>query len=137
MKTFNFYAMNSSRPDHLPVPLLTAQEWDQLYEFNSRGDEYDFSEHDWKQIPIPIGAIAEDVYRLIPSSPNYEFRLLTERIHFIQCGEKSANTINSYLCTFHTHPTGLEGTEPDLPSSSDIYSFLKWRNQRAITVGVN
>ena len=39
------------------------------------------------------------------------------------------------LCTFHSHPTNLAGTEPDLPSAKDIYSFIKWKQLRAVTVG--
>ena len=56
-------------------------------------------------------------------------------VHYVVCRATSASTNNAHPCTFHTHPTDLEGTEPDLPSASDVYSFLKWRHQRAVTVG--
>ena len=77
------------------------------------------------------------MYRLLPSAETFEYGgFLTEsKIHFVKCKEKSASVISAYPCTFHSHPTNLEGTEPDLPSGKDIYSFLKWRQQRAITVG--
>ena len=129
--------MPDNRFPHLPIPVLPKQEWDAIYEFNAGADECDFSENEWQQTPIPSGASAEAVYRLLPSAETFEYGgFLTEsQIHFVKCKEKSASVISAYPCTFHSHPTNLEGTEPDLPSGKDIYSFLKWRQQRAITVG--
>ena len=131
--------MPNYRFPHMPVPFLPKQEWDAIYEFNSGADECDFSENEWQQTQIPSGLTAEAVYQLLPSAKKFEYGgYLTEsQIHFVKCEETSANTIKANPCTFHTHPTNLEGTVPDIPSENDIYSFLRWRHQRAITVGKN
>ena len=129
--------MSANPLSHMPIPLMEDHEWDALYRFNSGADDCDFNENEWQTTPIPNGLSAEAVYRLLPSAPTLEFGgyLTDSQIHFVECNELSANTISSNLCTFHTHPTEVADTEPDLPSNKDIYSFLKWRQQRAITVG--
>jgi len=123
--------------EHLPKPFMPKSEWDRLYEFNAGADECDCSEGEWKTIAIPDGATALEVYRMIPSAPNFEYGgyLAEDKIHFTKCNEKSAGTRTSALCNFHTHPTDLPGTVPDMPSAKDVYAFLKWSNHRAVTVG--
>lgn len=129
--------MTSDSPDHLPSPLMPDREWNELYQFNSAADDCFASESVWHTIPIPAGLLAKDVYRLIPSAEHFEYggHLTNSHIHYVKCKELSANSWFSMPCTFHTHPTDVQGTEPDLPSAQDIYSFLKWRHIRTITIG--
>ena len=129
--------MTSDSPDHLPNRLMPDREWNELYQFNSAADECFAEDNEWHTIPIPAGMPAKDVYRLIPSAEHFEYggHLTNSHIHYVECEERSASHLSSMPCTFHTHPTNAEGTEPDLPSARDVYSFLKWRHIRAITVG--
>ena len=114
---------------HLPAQLLPDSEYDKLYSFNQGLDSLDFSEGEWKGIRLKPGLSAEDVYRKLPSAPDFEYGgyLTKTRIRYVRCGKTFANTMSSKACTFHSHPTDLPGTEPDLPSAKDIYSFLKMK----------
>jgi hypothetical protein len=96
-------------------------------------------EPDWREIRIPPGLTAAAVFRLLPSAPNFEYGgyLTRTRIRYMVCEATRADTISSRPCTFHSQPTDLPGTIPDAPSDLDIYSFLKWRQRRTVTVGAS
>ena len=122
---------------HLPLPIIPPLELRELYAFNFGTDSRDFSEREWHEIRISPGMTAEQVYRKLPSAPGFEFGgyLTKTRIRYACFDEKRSNTIGTKSCTFHSHPTGLAGCEPDIPSASDLYCFLWRRTMRAITVG--
>jgi hypothetical protein len=75
----------------------------------------------------------EPVCRSVAECVQRHFYLTKTRIRFQRCEAKQAFTETSRACTFHSHPN--EYPKADIPSTSDIYSFLKWANIRAITVG--
>lgn len=139
----NQFSMNRKivgpiHPPHLPQPLADKLAYERLYAFNSGDDDY-CMEGDWREIRIPRGLTAAEVYRRLPSAPNFEYGgyLTQTRIRYMVGEAERAHTITSRPCTFHSHPTDLPGRELDVPSASDIYSFLKWRNRRAITIGAS
>lgn len=125
------------RPPHLPEPPADPEGYNRLYAFNDGTDDYLEDEAAWKEIRIPPGLSADEVYRLLPSAPAFEYGgyLTKARIRYAACDPTRAGTLCSRPCTFHSHPAGLPGIEADTPSVSDVYSFLKYRHLRAVTVG--
>ena len=122
---------------HLPRPWPDQDAYDAFYrEVNPYGD---YSEKDtpWREIRIPRGASAEDVYHRLPSDLDFEYGgyLTRTRIRFVACDPRAAWMPRSKACTFHSHPTKIQNAEPDLPSPADIRSFLMNRHWRTITVG--
>ena len=109
-------------------------EYQHLYSTNYGVDEYEL-EREEAPILIDPAMTAEEVYRMLPSSPDFEFGGFITRnaIRYEKCGAKSARTDFSEPCTWHSHPT--DHPNCDIPSRKDIYQFLKWRHRRAITVG--
>lgn len=124
---------------HLPPPPADLEGYERLYAFNSGLDDYLEDEPDWRVIRIPPGLSAAEVYRRLPSAPGFEYGgyLTRTRIRYQACEESRANTLCSRSCTFHSHPTRFPADRADVPSPSDIYSFLKYRHLRAVTVGAS
>ena len=123
-------------PPHWPPPLRRPRAYQRLYESISSIDSLDPGWPGvWQERRLSVGLSAEDIYRRLPTAPDFEYGgyLTKTRIRYLACGATSAETISSRPCTFHTHPTGHP--RADIPSPRDVYSFLKWRNRRAITVG--
>jgi hypothetical protein len=129
--------VKSQKPaPHLPLPPVDQSSYDDLYasEFRIDGISPGMPE-DWKEIRISAGATEFETYRHLPSAPDFEYGgyLTKTRIRFQPCEATQAFTNTSKACTFHSHPTDYSTS--DIPSDKDIYSFLKWRHLRAITVG--
>lgn len=84
---------------------------------------------------MPVGFPAPEAYHRLPTAPEYEYGgyLTKTRIRFVRGDATRSHTDTDKPCTFHSHPTSHPCA--DMPSPSDIYSFLKWPNLRAITVG--
>jgi hypothetical protein len=126
-------------PPHLPKPLRDPATYRRLYAFKSRVDDIldGHLDDEWREIRIPSGLPAADVYRLLPTAEGFEYGgyLTKARIRYLACGPTEAQSLQAKPCTFHTHPTSYEGA--DTPSFHDIYSFLAWRHLRAITVGAH
>lgn len=123
-------------PSHLPKPLRDPAAYERLYEANSGVDDFLHHEYEpWREIRIPPNTSRSDVYHRLPAAPDFEYGgyLTKTRIRYQACEPTGASTIESKPCVFHSHPTKHPGA--DIPSFSDIYSFLKYRNLRAITVG--
>lgn len=129
---------NAPHLPSLPIPVTEylALHNDLLYE---GFDIHSLHERtDWKTINIQANATPDDTFRLLPSSPDFEYGgYLTETaIHYIACEETRAHIDLTKLCTFHSHPTSYETA--DIPSSGDIYHYIKWGGGvRSITVGTN
>ena len=129
--------MKENNFPHLPSPFMDQADYDHLYRNNFGTDELDWSEGDWQEIRLRPDMSAIEVYRMLPSAEKFEYggHLLKDSIQYVRCRETSATTISCNHCTFHSHPTNLPGTEPDIPSSKDVYSFIKFKQLRAVTVG--
>ena len=128
---------STSPAAHLPSPFMSSHEYDLLYAFNLGVDDSGVEDTAWREKRIRPGRTAEEVYALLPSAPDFEYGgyLTKTRIRYAACEAMNSDVPHSKLCTFHSHPTNLDGTEPDLPSVDDVYAFLKFRSLRAITVG--
>ncbi len=125
-----------SIPSHLPAPPRNRAKYELLYASNCGIDDHvPGLEEAWREIRIPAGLSAADVYRRLPSAPDLEYGgyVTKTRIRYLACGPTSAETVQSQPCTFHSHPTSHRNA--DMPSDQDMYSFLKWRHLRMITVG--
>jgi len=122
-------------PTHLPELPVELEAYQQLYSFNCGVDDYMEESADWQVLRIPTGLSEEEVYRRLPSAPDFEYGgyLTKTRIRFLRCGPDRASTRMSRRCTFHSHPT--DSPNADLPSLTDVYSFLAFRHVRAVTVG--
>lgn len=124
-------------PAHLPMQFMSNEQYRRLYAFNDGMDDYMEDQLQWREKRIRPGLTAEQVYRKLPSAAEFEYGgyLTKTRIRYAACDPTKAYAPQSKPCTFHSHPTDLDGTEPDIPSVFDLYAFLKWRSLRAITVG--
>ncbi|MFN4260906.1 MAG: hypothetical protein ACK4RK_16545 [Gemmataceae bacterium] len=122
-------------PTHLPELPVEPEAYQQLYSFNCGVDDYMEETADWQTLRIPPGLPEEEVYRRLPAAPDFEYGgyLTKSRIRFLKCDEDRASTRMSRSCTFHSHPT--DSPYADLPSMTDVYSFLAFRHVRAVTVG--
>ncbi len=124
------------KPPHLPTPPSDRDAYEHLYRF-CFGTDWEGRLENAKVRRIPAGLSAPAVYRRLPCDPDFEYGgyLTKTRIRFIRGDATTAYTDKDKPCIFHSHPT----THPyaDVPSSNDIYSFLKWRQLRAITIGAN
>ncbi|MBW3542110.1 MAG: hypothetical protein KY476_17710 [Planctomycetes bacterium] len=120
---------------HLPTPWPEAGRYEAFYQ-----ECFPFADFDWElpwlEIRIPPKATAEEVYRRLPSAPDFEYGgyLTRTRIRYARCEPCIAYVPSSKTCTFHTHPTAF-GDQADVPSGRDIYQFLRGRHCRTITVG--
>ena len=137
--TFNHVSRDSAmntknQPDFLPKSFMPEGEYQQLYATNSGVDEFEL-EREEAPIPIDPAMTAEEVYRMLPSSPDFEFGGFITRgeIRYQKCSETCAHTEYCQPCTWHSHPTAHPNC--NVPSRKDIYQFLKWRHRRATTVG--
>ena len=129
----------TTQPQHLPKPFPPKLGYDQLY-IDDDIDDNHYEPDQWKEIRLRPGLTAEQVYQKLPSAETFEYGgyLTKTRIRFVKCGSTSADVPrHRSSCTFHSHPTNLSGTFPDLPSSSDLYGFLFKEPLRSITVGKN
>ena len=124
----------SNTPPHLPTPPSDRGAHEHLYRFCYGGDVFGTPE-DWQERRIPVGLSATEVYHRLPSAPDFEYGgyLTKTRIRFVLGYATGVYTDKDKPCIFHSHPASYRYA--DVPSPSDIYSFLKWRNLRAITVG--
>ena len=122
-------------PDHFPRPQRNAVAYQALYARIRGVDDSYFGEQPWQERRIPPGLTAAQVYRRLPVAPDFEYGgyLTRSRIRFRKCWADRASIIASKPCTFHTHPT--EHPNANLPSDRDVYSFLRYRNLRSVTVG--
>lgn len=122
---------------HLPQPWSDQGAYDDLFRKVIPYDDYSEADSPWQEIRIPRGASAEDVFRLLPSHLDFEYGgyLTKTRIRYVACEPHHAWVPKSKACTFHSHPTKIQNTAPELPSVSDIRSFLLGRHWRTITVG--
>lgn len=128
----------SDSPPHLPQPWPDQKAYDSFYRQVGRFGDYTETDYSpWKEIRIPGGASAEEVYRRLPSDLDIEFGgyLTKTRIRFVACNPRHAWMPKSKACTFHSHPTKIQNAEPDVPSPEDLRSFLLNRHWRTITVG--
>ena len=126
---------NAHQPGHLPEWPVAADTYRRLYSFNFGVDDYLEETAEWQERRIPPGLPKEDVYRLLPSALDLEYGgyLTRTRIRYLPCQGSRAGTRMSQLCTFHNHPSDFPNA--DLPSASDVYSFLAFRHLRTVTVG--
>ena len=64
-----------SIPPHLPKPPCDPAAYQELYAFNSGVDEFliGYNDDEWREIRIPTGSSAADVYRLLPSAEDFEY----------------------------------------------------------------
>jgi hypothetical protein len=129
----------TTQPQHLPKPFPLKLGYDQLYI-----NEYIFEKHyepdQWKEIRLRPGLTAEQVYQKLPSAETFEYAgyLTKTRIRFVKCFQTSADLLSPRSsCNFHSHPTDLPGTIPDVPSATDLTGFLFRKPLRSITVGKN
>ncbi len=129
--------MKERRLWHLPRPPQDPETYKRLYEMNCAFDD-DFSQHEpWQEIRIRPGSSALDVYHRLPSASDFEYGgyITKTRIRYHGGGATSASTIRSKACIFHSHPA--EHPLADMPSTNDVYQFLKCRQLRAVTVGAD
>jgi hypothetical protein len=124
-----------SIPDHLPHPPRDAVAYEALYARIQDVDDFYWGDQPWYERRIPPGLPAAQVYRRLPTAPDFEYGgpVTRTRIRFRECGADSASLIHSKPCTFHTHPT--EHPHANLPSDKNVYSFLRYRNLRTVMVG--
>ena len=103
-----------------------------LYREKYGVDEFDL---DSELAPIPISpSMSEaEVYRMLPTAPDFEYGgFITESfIRYQKCEATLASTVTSEACTWHSHPTN--SPMADMPSCSDIYTFLTECTLRAVT----
>lgn len=125
----------SREPTHLPEWPVGQEAYQRLYSFNQGVDDYMEETAEWQLLRVPPGLPELEVYRRLPSAPDFEYGgyLTKTRIRFLRCGSDRASTRMSRRCTFHSHPT--DSPNADLPSLTDVYSFLAFRHVRAVTVG--
>ena len=124
----------SKTPPHLPTLPSDRDAYEDLYRWCHCLD-LDGILDNWREKQIPIGLSAPEVYRRLPSAPDFEYGgyLTKTRIRFIRGDATRSYTDTDKPCTFHSHPTALPAA--DIPSETDVYGFLKWRHFRAITIG--
>ena len=121
-------------PAYLPQPFMDETAYQKLYEHLFGVDDFELEDLE-EPIAINSSMTAEQVYRMLPIAPDFEYGgfITTNEIYY-QVGEEfSASTQYSQPCTWHSHPTSHPYA--DAPSYIDVYFFLKWRSRRAITVG--
>jgi hypothetical protein len=127
---------DSSPPSHLPGPFPDEAAYERAYEFvrNVR-DVYHGDPDDWRETRIPAGRPAEEVYRTLPIAPDFEYAgyLTRTRIRYAEGWTTGGRLLANKACTFHTHP----GDDPhgDLPSFTDLYTFLRYTHLRHVTAG--
>ena len=93
MKTMN-------QPDYLPKPFMPEEEYQQLYATNFGVDEFELER---EEVPILIdpAMTAEEVYRMLLSSPDFEFGgfITRNEIRYQKCGETWEHTGNRETCS--------------------------------------
>ena len=128
--------IQASWPSHLPSPSANRAVFQRVYESDMGMDTFLPDDRvRWQEIRIPSNLSAREVYRRLPSATDFEYGgyLTKTRIRYVAFGPRSSHTLSSKGCTFHTHPASHP--HADIASHRDVYHFLKWRFQRAITVG--
>jgi hypothetical protein len=122
-------------PVHVPEEPFAPDAYRRLYAFNGGVDDYMEDMAEWQERRIRPGLPEADVYRLLPSAPDFEYGgyLTRTRIRFLRCGADRAGTRKSQPCTFHSHPSDV--STADVPSAGDVFSFLAYRHLRTVTVG--
>jgi hypothetical protein len=123
-------------PEHLPKCPIDPERYDRLYAFNQGLDDQMPGSVVWQEVRVKPGMPELDVYRMLPSAPDYEYSgyLTKSRIRYFKGDAFSTGMLMSKACTFHSHPT-KNPFLADVPSLKDIYSFLTYRHLRSITVG--
>ncbi len=127
----------STTPPHLPEPWADPKAVAALYRQINPYQDYSEADDEWREIRIPAGCSAEEVYRRLPSDLDREYAgyLTNTRIRYVGCASHGAWPPGTKLCTFHSHPTKIQLGDPDIPSPQDIRKFLMAQSKRAITVG--
>lgn len=125
----------SSPPPHLPEPYPDRRTYEDEYRHLCRVDECFHGPDDWREVRLPPGLSAQKVYERLPVAAGFELAgyLTRTRIRFVPGWETGAHTIAAKACCWHSHPQ--DHPNADLPSDRDVYSFLRYRNLRHITVG--
>jgi hypothetical protein len=121
---------------YLAPPLADRAAYEQLYALIHRVDEvFHGDPSEWQTTRIPAGLTALQVYKLLPAAPDQEYGgyLTRTRIRFVPGWEEGAYIVAAKDTTWHSHP--LRYPLADIPSFTDVYSFLRYRNRRHITVG--
>jgi hypothetical protein len=119
-------------PPHLPNPFMSNEQYRRLYAFNDGVDGFMPENLEWHEMRIRPGLTAKQVYLKLPSAADFEYGgyLTKTRIRYAVCEPTKASVPLFKSCTFHSHPTDKDGTDPDMPSVLDVYAFLKWRHLR-------
>jgi hypothetical protein len=128
----------SEQVTHLPPPWPDEEEYDRLYREVSPIDLLSEHNRPWREVRVPPGSAAGEVYQRLPSALKFEYGgyLTRGRIFYRRCERRSASVPSSKPCTFHSHPTAVGfHCDPDLPSPIDVRTFLLGRHRRTITVG--
>jgi hypothetical protein len=117
---------------YLPTPFMDQEQHRLLYRDKMATDEFDL-ECELPPIPISPDMSEEAVYQLLPTATHFEYGgFITENlIRYQKCESTFASTVESEACIWHSHPT--DAPKADMPSCSDIYTFLTNRTFRAVT----
>jgi hypothetical protein len=126
----------SLQPNHLPKCPIDPKRYERFYAFNQNVDDQMPESPDWKEIRIKPGLSEEEVYRLLPSAPDFELSgyLSKTRIRYFRGDSHSTGMLMAKPCTYHSHPTRNPHLA-DIPSLQDLHSFLYYRHVRSVTVG--
>ena len=106
-------------PAYLPKPFMDEHAYQTLYDYTNGVDDFELGS---EEISIAISASisAEEVYRMLPSAPDFEYGgFITENeIHYQVCGDDWATTQYRQACVWHSHPTAHPNA--DVPSGNDV-----------------
>ncbi len=118
-------------PAYLPKPFMDEHAYQTLYEHTNGVDDFELDSEELR-IAISASMSAEEVYRMLPSAPDFEYGgFITENeIRYQVCGAVSANTHECQPCTWHSHPTAHPNANK--PSGRDILNFLKMAIQESL-----
>lgn len=94
-------------PFQLPKCPIAPERYNQLYASNQDLDDQMPESADWKEIRLKAGLSEDEVYRLLPSTIDFEHAgyLTKSRIRYHKGDSSSAGTLMAKPCTFHSHPT--------------------------------
>ena len=123
-------------PAHLAPPPADRAAYERLYAILYRVDEVCHADPDsWRTIRLPPGLSALEVYRRLPTAPDQEFGgyLTLKTIRWVPGWEDGAHILAARGTTWHSHPLAHPWAE--IPSILDVYSYLRYRNLRHVTVG--
>jgi hypothetical protein len=131
-RTWKISMTHAKHAPYLPSPFMDQEQHRLLYRDKMATDEFDL-ECELPPTPISPDMSEEAVYQLLPTAPDFEYGgFITENlIRYQKCESTFASTVESEACIWHSHPT--DAPKADMPSCSDIYTFLTNRTFRAVT----